>query len=75
MTLNDVRQRMEERKVYGRRSESTVPLGTLTCGELIRMSIGLMLLALQSYPELENEDVVEGLIRSAAVRGAGGTVN
>jgi len=75
LTCSDVRERMETKKVYSRKSDGTVPLGTLTCGELITMSRGLMLLVWQQYPELADPAEVEQLIRSAAVRGAGGAMN
>jgi len=39
------------------------------------MSRGLMLLVWQQYPELADPAEVEQLIRSAAVRGAGGAMN
>jgi len=75
MTCDDVKERMAERRVYSRKSDGTVPLGTLTCGELITMSRGLMLLVWQQYPELADPAEVEQLIRSAALRGAGGAMN
>jgi len=75
LTCEDVQERMTERRVYSRKADGTVPLGTLTCGELIAMSRGLMLLVWQQYPELADPTEVEQLIRSAAVRGAGGAVN
>ena len=69
----DVQQRLQDKNVHSRRSEGTVPLGTITCGELIRMNRGLMLLAWQLFPELESPEVVEQFIRNAVVAGAGGS--
>ena len=75
LTYEDVRERMAARRVYSRKSGGTLPLGTMTCGELITMSRGLMLLVWQQYPDLADPAAVEELIRSAAVRGAGGAMN
>jgi len=75
MTCDDVKERMTARRVYSRKADGTLPLGTMTCGELIAMSRGLMLLVWQQYPELADPAEVEQLIRSAAVRGAGGAMN
>ena len=51
------------------------PRGAVTCGELTRMSGAVILLALQAYPELSDPTVLEQTIRSAIMRGAGGTMN
>ena len=75
MICDDVLPRMMLRGVFNRRQEATLPLGTMTCGELIRLTRWAKLLAFASYPEMLNPEVVEALIRSAAVREAGGAVN
>ena len=75
LEASDVRTEMEKRGVFSRRPEGTVPPGTLSCGELVRLIRGVTLLILQTYPYMVDPDVVEGLIRSAAVREAGGAVN
>ena len=75
MICRDVQERMVVRGVYSRASKGTVPLGTLSCGELIALIRGMTLLTLQVYPEMQFPEVVEGLIRSAAVREAGGSMN
>lgn len=75
MDAEDVRQKMHDKGVHRRRAETTVPLGTISCGELIRIIRGCTLLILQAYPQLNDPAVVEGLIRSSAAREAGGAVN
>ena len=75
LTCNDVRERMLRRGVFSRRPDGTVPLGTLSCGELVQLIRGFTLLALEAYPQMVDPDVVESFIRSAAVRGAGGSMN
>lgn len=75
LEAEDIQQRIHEKGVHSRKSEGTVPLGTLTCGELIRMNRGLRLLAWQLFPELADPEVAEQIIRSAAVREAGGAMN
>jgi len=75
LIARDVLERMSARGVHRRRSQSTIPLGTVTCGELTALIRGVTLLTLQAYPEMTHPEVVEGLIRSAAVREAGGVMN
>lgn len=75
LEAQDVRQKMDAKGINSRRPEGSTPMGTITCGELIRMNRGLMMMAWQLYPELADPDVVEQTIRSAAVREAGGAVN
>lgn len=75
MDVCDVEERMKHKGVYSRRPDGTVPLGTLSCGELVRLVRGVRLLILQTHPQMTDPDVVEALIRSAAVRGAGGAIS
>ena len=75
LICNDVREQMVRRGVFSRRPEGTAPPGTISCGELVQLVRGFTLLALEAYPQMVDPEVVEALIRSAAVREAGGAVN
>ncbi len=75
LEAQDVNYRIAEKGVHNRKQEGTVPLGTLTCGELVRMNRGLRMLIWQLFPELESEEGVDAVIRNAVVASAGGAMN
>lgn len=51
-----------------------LPRGLLNCGEACRMVPAVILLALQLYPQLAEDGVLEALIRNAMTTGSTGAV-
>lgn len=76
MTAKDVYERMQGNGAHGRRNSAPLPKGTITVGELTILLRAFAVMSSQIYPEMSDEKVLQSLlIRSAAVREAGGAVS
>ena len=65
---------LEAAAVQERADGEPLPRGMLNCGEACRMVPAVILLALQLYPQLAEDGVLEALIRNAMTTGSTGAV-
>ena len=66
---------LEAADVHQRPAWQSLPSGLFTCGEACRMVPAVIAMALQMYPDLIEEGVLEQIIRNAEIAGAGGAAN
>ena len=65
---------LEAAAIQERPAGEPLPRGFLTCGEACRLIPAVVLLALQIYPQLIEEGVLETVLRNAMTTGTTGAV-
>lgn len=65
---------LEAAAVQERPDGEPLPRGMLNCGEACRLVPAVILLALQLYPQLAEEGVLEAILRNAMTTGTTGAV-